>query len=200
MADPETIQREHGCGCGVDVFGCLVHKIIIAGQAQPEEASCAPAVAHGPGAALGHDDAEDVRELLQVLCQRRGLPAPVYKVRPIRGATSYACACACACACAQWMELMVVRLIGDRSGNGGRRRAGGGPPPTRAGHRRERDRSSAGGSTGIPAALVRVVVAQGFEPARAIRQRHGVLAANIRGSCRPGCGLTLIAYSSDQCE
>lgn len=79
MADPETIQREHGCGCGVDVFGCLVHKIIIAGQAQPEEASCAPAVAHGPGAALGHDDAEDVRELLQVLCQRRGLPAPVYK-------------------------------------------------------------------------------------------------------------------------
>jgi hypothetical protein len=83
MADPEAVRREHGCGCGVDVFGCLVHKIIIAGQAQPEGASCAPA--HGLGAALGHEAAEDVRELLQVLCQRRGLPAPVYKVRPILG-------------------------------------------------------------------------------------------------------------------
>ncbi len=108
MADPETVRREHGCGCGVDVFGCLVHKIIIAGQAQPEGASCAPAVTHDPGAPLGHA-AEDVRELLQVLCQRRGLPAPVYKVRPIRGDVRVRCAwCVCGGACAQWVELMVV--------------------------------------------------------------------------------------------
>jgi hypothetical protein len=51
MADPEKVRLEHGCGCGVDVFGCLVHKIITAGQAQLEVASCAPAVAHGPATA-----------------------------------------------------------------------------------------------------------------------------------------------------
>ena len=63
-------------------------------------------VAHGPGAALGHHAAGDVRELLKVLCQRRGLPAPVYKVLTTRG--DVRCA-VCACGVyAQWAELMVV--------------------------------------------------------------------------------------------
>lgn len=67
MADPETILKEHGCACGVDVYGCLVHKLVIS--------QCSAAFYLSP------DKAEvDAKGLLQSLCLKQGFSIPRYQV------------------------------------------------------------------------------------------------------------------------
>lgn len=66
MADPTVIQRDYGCKCGVDVFGCLVHKLIIA--------LCSADYIHPDKADV------DVKGLLQAECLRAGFLLPNYQV------------------------------------------------------------------------------------------------------------------------
>lgn len=67
MAAPATIQSDYGCGCGVDVFGCLVHKMVLA---------LCPADDLNPNLAD-----VDAKGRLQALAHQRGHSLPRYEVR-----------------------------------------------------------------------------------------------------------------------
>jgi len=66
MADQETVWRDSGCKCGIDVYGCLVHKFVMA--------QCTTDY-HNP-----EDIDVDAKGYLQRLCQQKGLGLPTYKV------------------------------------------------------------------------------------------------------------------------